>query len=60
MKNNTINKAQSYELQKSFLLNLRKTNPSQFKELAKLLRKFSKGKIEITQLYSKISGKGFH
>jgi hypothetical protein len=56
MKNNNINHALSLELQKSFLMNFKKTNPSQFRELAKMLRSFSKGKIEINELYSKLSG----
>ena len=60
MNSNNPNHAASLQLQKSFLINFRKNNPSQFKELAKMLRNFSKGKIAIDELYSRLSGESLY
>ena len=56
MKVSRQNKSQSIELQRNFLKNLMENNPSKFKELAIMLKEYSKRGISLSTVYDRLSG----
>ena len=57
MKVDSFNKTQSLELQKKFLKNLLKSKPNKFKELALMLKDYSKKSVSLNTVYDKLSSK---